>query len=534
MSWGRRIRRCAVERQKLLGSQAPRWLLQNIISHGIARIAEHFTSESPTVVAHGFISPFLRSMGETELIDELRVIISEEQGTTAYFTFSSQMRPALHQFRIYGPKNGLVLDQDQETLIKLRGQRYVSYVEKFVPPVSMAKQDLSNAITNVRRFLKRDFHMKSGMKYLIESFYESIVRDIPPPIPHREIILTAHIMDRIFSQMRGTPEFDRVPSSSVEPHSGEVPHLGLSPHRAAVYRTDESGLWHLLLAQRGSSRPSLRWTSAAARPKRVLLISNRLMHYRVSVYNYFWRRFREHGWDFVVLSNELQRQNQNQCQFELIELPFDFFRYRTEIRRINPDTVILFLHLKDWILWPLIHWLKLSGIPVALWTKARNLDDPDNRLRNVFFDYLHVISDGLILYTASLNRFISVRHVGKVFVANNTINFEDFPPIRESKEEIKQDLGIPFQKVVLFAGRIGEERNRKKVDHLIDMFRELDRTDTGLVIVGSGLSEGLRARLNPANTRYLGRGPRSREPRDQPNLQNGRHLLDSRPRRVGS
>ena len=84
-------------------------------------------------------------------------------------------------------------------------------------------------------------------------------------------------------------------------------------------------------------------------------------------------------------------------------------------------------------------------------------------------------------------RFISERHRAKVFVANNTINFEDFPQIRESKEEIKQDLGIPFQKVVLFAGRIGEERNRKKVDHLIDIFRELDRSDVGLVIVGSGL-----------------------------------------------
>ncbi len=244
--------------------------------------------------------------------------------------------------------------------------------------------------------------------------------------------------------------------------------------------------------------------SAVAPPKRVLLISNRLMHYRVSVYNYFWRRFREHGWDFVVLSNELQRQNQNQCQFELVERPFNFFTYRAEIRRFNPDAVILFLHLKDRILWPLIHWLKFSGIPVALWTKARNLDDPDNRFRNAFFDYLHVISDGLILYTSSLTRFISERHHGKMFVANNTINFEDFPQIRESKDEIKRDLGIPFQKVVLFAGRIGEERNRKKVDHLIDIFRELDRSDVGLVIVGSGLSGELRARMKPANTRYFG------------------------------
>jgi glycosyltransferase involved in cell wall biosynthesis len=251
-----------------------------------------------------------------------------------------------------------------------------------------------------------------------------------------------------------------------------------------------------------AKRPS---DSLAKTPaKRILLVSNRVMHYRVSVYNYFWRHFRDHDWEFSVLTNELQKQNRNQPLFELIEKPFDFFEYRKEIRRINPDAVILFLHMKDRLQWPLIHWLKLSGIPVALWTKTRNLDDPDNRLRNVFFDYLHQISDGLILYTASLRRFIAERHHSKIFVANNTINFEDFPQISESKESIKQQLGIPFQKVVLFAGRIGEEKNRKKLDHLIEMFRDLDRKDVGLVIVGSGLTDDLRARVNPSNTMYLG------------------------------
>jgi glycosyltransferase involved in cell wall biosynthesis len=224
----------------------------------------------------------------------------------------------------------------------------------------------------------------------------------------------------------------------------------------------------------------------------------------VSVYNYFWKHFRERGWDFVVLSNELQRQNQIRFQFDFIEKPFQFLSYRDEIRRLKPDVVILFLHMKDRILWPLIHWLKWSGIPVAIWTKTRNLDDPDNRVRNIFFDYLHWLSEGLILYTSSLIRFVPQNHRRKVFIANNTINFEDFPEIRESKEEIKLDLGIPFEKVVLFVGRIGEEHNRKKVDHLIDIFSKLTRTDVGLVIVGSGLSDELRARMNPANTIYLG------------------------------
>ena len=179
----------------------PGKLLHNIISHGIARIAEFLTADSPHVIAYGFTSPTLKSMGEREIVDELRVIISEPEGATAYFTFSSQMRPLLHQFRLYGAKNGLVLDQDQETLIKLRGDRFKSYLEKFVPPVTFAEQYLGNALTNIRTFLKNDFHMKSGMKCLIEAFHRSIVEETPPPIPYREILLTARIMDAIFAQL---------------------------------------------------------------------------------------------------------------------------------------------------------------------------------------------------------------------------------------------------------------------------------------------------------------------------------------------
>ena len=111
------------------------------------------------------------------------------------------MRPDLHQFRIYGNKNGLIVDQDTETLIKLRGEGYKSYLQMFIPPVIMARQHLGNLTANLGTFLARDFHMKSGMKYLIESFYRSILEDTPVPIPYREILLTAKIMDAIFAQL---------------------------------------------------------------------------------------------------------------------------------------------------------------------------------------------------------------------------------------------------------------------------------------------------------------------------------------------
>jgi predicted dehydrogenase len=179
----------------------PGKLLHNIISHGIARFAEYLVSDSPVVISHGFASPYLKSRGETEIFDEVRVILSDQGRMTGYFTFSSQMRPALHQFAIYGSKNGLVLDQDQETLVKLRGKRYPSYAEQFVPPFEFAGQYLANFTTNFRSFLRRDFHMKSGMKFLIESFYRSITEGAPLPLSHREILLTASIMDTIFAQL---------------------------------------------------------------------------------------------------------------------------------------------------------------------------------------------------------------------------------------------------------------------------------------------------------------------------------------------
>lgn len=180
----------------------PGGLLHNIISHGVARIAEFLTSDSPQVIAHGFVSPFLRSIGETSIVDELRVIINEDDHRTAYFTFSSQMRPSMREFRIYGTKNGLFLDPDHETLIKLPGTRYKSYMETFLPPAQIARQHLSNLAINARLFLKRDFHMKAGMKFLIEAFYDSIVKGAPVPIPYREILLTTRLMESIFSQLQ--------------------------------------------------------------------------------------------------------------------------------------------------------------------------------------------------------------------------------------------------------------------------------------------------------------------------------------------
>lgn len=179
----------------------PGGLLQNIICHGISKIAEFLPGDSPLVLAHGYTSKFLESLNERSITDELRVIIHDEEGPSAYFTFSSQISPVLHQLRVYGPRNGLIVDDDHQSLIKIQGRPYKSYLNQFLPPLSFARQYAANALRNAAKFLGNDFHMNGGMGFLVNSLYRSVLHDTPPPIAYREILLTYHILDSIFDQL---------------------------------------------------------------------------------------------------------------------------------------------------------------------------------------------------------------------------------------------------------------------------------------------------------------------------------------------
>ena len=115
---------------------------------------------------------------------------------------------AKHRFDLllFWSLDRLTREGTYKTLTYLRrltdsGVKFKSYTEQFIPPVLFAQQYLGNLIENVRLFMARDFHMDSGMQYLIRSFYGSILENTPVPIPYREILLTARIMDCIFRRL---------------------------------------------------------------------------------------------------------------------------------------------------------------------------------------------------------------------------------------------------------------------------------------------------------------------------------------------
>lgn len=180
----------------------PGQLLHNIISHGIAKLAEFLDDDLIEIVGTAHQSEKLKNLGAPEVLDELRVMIRDNIGTTAFFCFSTRIK-GLNELRIYGPANSVTVDIATGSLTRKQSRAYKSYLTYFIPPLKNAREHLRNARCNVIDFLRRRRYQDFGMKELIERFYNSIRLRGEPPIPYREIILTARIMDEIFSQIYG-------------------------------------------------------------------------------------------------------------------------------------------------------------------------------------------------------------------------------------------------------------------------------------------------------------------------------------------
>ena len=187
--------------------QLPGQLFHNIISHGLAKLAEFLDDELTEIVAVAGQSPFIAQFGADDVLDELRVLIRDKTGTTALFCFSTQLK-RVNQLRVYGPATSMTADIVAGTLIRIRNKSYKSYLTYVIPSVTLAGEYIRNAGLNVINFLRRRLYQDFGMKELVARFYDSVRSDASLPIPYREILLTARIMDEVFAQIypdRGRP-----------------------------------------------------------------------------------------------------------------------------------------------------------------------------------------------------------------------------------------------------------------------------------------------------------------------------------------
>jgi len=178
----------------------PGGLLHNIISHGVANLAEFLDDDLTDIQALAGQSPRIKSLNDKQILDELRVLVRDKAGRTGSFCFSTQLK-GLNQLRLYGPEGSIVVDHISGSVLRNKHRPCKSYLTYFVPPLRAARDHIRNVRINVTNFVRRRLYQDFGMKELIERFYNSVRSGSPPPIPYREIILTARIMDEIFAQI---------------------------------------------------------------------------------------------------------------------------------------------------------------------------------------------------------------------------------------------------------------------------------------------------------------------------------------------
>jgi predicted dehydrogenase len=181
--------------------QLPGQLFHNILSHGLAKLVEFLEHEVTEIIAIAHQSPLLQKFPGLRVMDELRVLLRDSNGTTAFFCFTSQIKPALNHLHIFGPRNSLTVNHISGTVIREKAGSFKSYLTFFLPPLVAAQEQLGGAFANMAAFLGRRLYQDFGMKELIERFYESIRSGGEPPIPYREIVTIARIMDEIFAQI---------------------------------------------------------------------------------------------------------------------------------------------------------------------------------------------------------------------------------------------------------------------------------------------------------------------------------------------
>jgi len=191
----------------------PGKLVHNNLDHILYKIPEFIPDDRPDeaffadplgplrITASGYVRRRARyGDARDELVDELRLVVLGGP-VSVYGTFSSHIKPTGHFTRVYGTKNTLHVDYVMRTVTLDAQTKLPSAIGRLVPAFDQGLQYLREGGKNLARFARNDFHYFSGMNRLFALFYASIVSGGPPPIPHRDILRIAAMMDEIFRQV---------------------------------------------------------------------------------------------------------------------------------------------------------------------------------------------------------------------------------------------------------------------------------------------------------------------------------------------
>ena len=217
---------------------------------------------------------------------------------------------------------------------------------------------------------------------------------------------------------------------------------------------------------------------------KVLLIhAGNIPHYRLPIYERISQDLSQYGFDLIVISNgcdsgELQSWNFQHEKMRLSTLNIARFISKHEI-----EVVIDYMELRHSYLFPTYFLGKgLMGCKFVYWGQGCDLAATSSTIKNLAYRTELAMCDAIILYAAHLKKYLPQSFHKKVFVANNTLclSYAGLPP-GTGKANILDKYGIKTKKNIICVGRI---QKRKRLEHLLEAFRYMNRGDIGLILVG--------------------------------------------------
>ncbi len=237
--------------------------------------------------------------------------------------------------------------------------------------------------------------------------------------------------------------------------------------------------------------------------KIILIHQNKIQHYRVSVYNYLSNYLKNNNYDLTVISEGVQEKNPYTILFTLFSIRLTFRNLVSYFRSEKPLAVVYFINPSNWYLYPLIVYMKIKGIKVIYWGHGVDLQNMDSGIKIILNKWLHKVSDAIILYAEDLKRNIKTSHHQKIFIANNTLNFEGIEFPRDFNRKLfLEKAGIETARNIVFSGRV---QKRKRIEDLLEAFNLINFQNTGLIIIGPlDLEYEYIANFNTKNVHYIG------------------------------
>jgi glycosyltransferase involved in cell wall biosynthesis len=232
-----------------------------------------------------------------------------------------------------------------------------------------------------------------------------------------------------------------------------------------------------------------------------LVNQDEIPHYRLPVYGYLTSYLKRYGYDLIICSEGIQKNNPYPVLFKFVKIQFSLLTIPKFINNHQIDAIIFWVNLRHLHLLPICllvkFWLHKK---VIYWGHGRDLADRRAWIKNFGYMIQQGLSDSIILYAEHLKKYLPARFHKKTFIANNTLYLGNEGAPIMARQEVLKKYGINSNKNVICVGRI---QKRKKIENLAAAFLKMGRPDIGLILVGPD-PDRILEKINGKNIFKLG------------------------------